>query len=133
MNTNHMGIEYASRQFAKRVMRRIYAIWFVKRALPRLAIETAALYVIVSKVSELIFVNRILANAALHTFSKSPTALGSYFMNAFLNAEFLVQTLLVASIAALFFATRDLIRAKNFMLTQEYLPARNSFPMTNVM
>ena len=78
------------------IMRRVHFIWFVRRALPVLALEAAVITLVVYKVADQVFVNNVLRNAALHTFSRSPLMLVSFLFRAFLNTEVMVQLFLIA-------------------------------------
>lgn len=103
-------------ELKQKIMHRVWTIWFVRRVLPWLVFETAAVWFVLSKVAEQVFVNRVLQNAVIHTFSRSPLELPSYFIRAFFNTEVLVQALMVGLIAAGIFLGRDLARASSALL-----------------
>lgn len=77
-------------------MRRIYMIWFIRRALPMLSLEAGVITFVLYSIANQVFVNNVLRNAVAHTFSRSPVMLADFFFHAFLNTEFIIQFFLVA-------------------------------------
>lgn len=99
------------------IMRRVRMIWFVRRALPWLILETAVVAVVALRVAEYVFVNKVLENAVLHTFARSPFMIVPYFARAFLNTGLVEQILLAGSLTFAFLLVRDLMRsAQAFVL-----------------
>ena len=96
------------------VMRRVYGIWFVKKALPWLALEGVAVYIVLQQLAEHVFVNHVLANAALHTFARTPIAFAQYFMQALLNTDMVVQILIALSAVCLVLLARQMSRLVRF-------------------
>lgn len=97
----------------KIVMRRIRVIWFVRRVLPLLIFETAAVTLIVRQLAESIFFNQVLQNAIAHTFSRSPFMIADFFIRAFLNTDTVVQLLVAGSLLVGAFILRDALRSLN--------------------
>ena len=96
-------------QLKKRIMRRVYAIWLLRK-IPWLAGELAVVLFIASQAAAQIFVNRVLQNAVEHSFTRSPATLFSYFFKAFFHTGFLVQALLIGLTVLVAIATRDFVR-----------------------
>ena len=97
------------------VMRRIKMIWFIRRVLPLLLLETTAVWFAVQNIAEHVFVNNVLQNAVVHTFSRSPVMIIEFFFRAFLNTETLVQLFILASLVVGTFIARDALRTiRNF-------------------
>jgi hypothetical protein len=79
------------------VMRRIKMIWFGRRVLPLFILESMAIWFAAHKIAEYVFVNHVLQNAIIHTFSRSPLMIFNYFFHAFMNTENMVQMFILAS------------------------------------
>ena len=107
-------------QLKKRIMRRVYALWLLRK-LPWLVGELAIVVFVASEAAAQVFVNRVLQNAVEHSFTRSPATLFSYFFNAFLHTNFLVQGLLLGFIILAGIALRDLMRATQQLLHRTYL------------
>ncbi|TSC79286.1 MAG: hypothetical protein G01um101429_521 [Parcubacteria group bacterium Gr01-1014_29] len=90
-------------------------IWFIRRVLPLLLLETTAVWFAVQNIAEHVFVNNVLQNAVVHTFSRSPVMIIEFFFRAFLNTETLVQLFILASLVVGTFIARDALRTiRNF-------------------
>lgn len=97
------------------VMRRVKTIWFTRRVLPLLLLETTAVWFAMQNIAEYVFVNNVLQNAIVHTFSRSPIMMLEFFFRAFLNTEVLVQMFVLASLVVGIFIARDALRTiRNF-------------------
>lgn len=95
----------------KNIMRRVHVIWFTRRVLPLLILETVAVALTVRQLAESIFFNHVLQNAIVHTFSRSPVMMIDFFFRAFVGTESTMQFLILGStLIALLFA-RDTFRA----------------------
>lgn len=103
-------------------MRRVRVIWFVRRALPWLILETAVVAMVAQRVAEYVFVNKVLENAVLHTFTRSPFMIVPYFAQAFWSTGIVVQILLAGAITFSFLLMRDLARS-----TQAFALRRSNF------
>ena len=96
-------------------MRRVKTIWFMRRVLPLLLLETTAVWFAVQNIAEHVFVNNVLQNAIVHTFSRSPMMIIEFFFRAFLNTEVLIQMFILASLVVGAFIARDALRIiRNF-------------------
>lgn len=113
-------MQTTSTHLKQAIMRRVWTIWFVRRVLPWLALEAAAVWFVLTKMAEQVFVNKVLQNAVVHTFSRSPFEFPSFFIRAFFNTDVLVQTLIMALLTAGILLVRDLTR------TSHLLPQRRS-------
>ncbi|TSC70049.1 MAG: hypothetical protein G01um101470_900 [Parcubacteria group bacterium Gr01-1014_70] len=82
----------------KIVMRKVRIIWFVRRVLPLLLLETVAVGFIVRQLAASVFFNQVLQNAIVHTFSRSPVMMADFFFRAFLNTDIAVQLLIAGSV-----------------------------------
>ena len=101
----------------KIIMRRVRVIWFTRRVLPLLILETVAVAFIVRQLAESIFFNHVLQNAIVHTFSRSPVMMIDFFFRAFMSTEGIVQILLLGSVlVALLFALDAFLTFQNFTL-----------------
>lgn len=102
------------------VMRRVKIIWFLRRVLPFLALEIVASMYMLSKIAEQVFVNHVLQNAAVHTFTRSPIMFADFFLRAFVNTEIAVQTLVIVSLVGGILITRDASRTlRAFVIKQQ--------------
>ena len=82
----------------KIVMRRVRVIWFMRRVLPLLVLETVVVAIIARQLAESIFFNQVLQNAIIHTFARSPAMMADFFFRAFLNTDTIVQLLVAGSL-----------------------------------
>jgi len=82
----------------KIVMRRVRVIWFMRRVLPLLVLETVVVAIIARQLAESIFFNQVLQNAIIHTFARSPVMMADFFFRAFLNTDTIVQLLVAGSL-----------------------------------
>lgn len=105
----------------QRIMRRVYAIWFVKQVLPWLVLHGVLMATVLYTLAERVFINHMLQNAALHTFARSPSMFAYYFFRAFLNTEILVQILVVGSLLFGTLIARDLWRCRPVFLNRSDL------------
>lgn len=99
-----------SSSIKKRIMRRIHIIWFTRRVLPLLVLETAAAGFIARQLAEYIFFNHVLQNAVVHTFSRSPIMIVDFFFRALLHTDIAVQFLLAVSVFMIILFLRDAAR-----------------------
>ena len=93
------------------VLRRARAIWFTRRVLPFLLLEAMAVAFVVRQLAASIFLNSVLQNAMVHTFTRSPIMIADFFFRAFLNTNTLVQLLVLASTLMGILLMRDTLRA----------------------
>src|SRR3989338_2926600 len=94
----------------KIVMRRVRVIWFMRRVLPLLVLETVVVAIIARQLAESIFFNQVLQNAIIHTFARSPVMMADFFFRAFLNTDTIVQLLVAGSLLVCMLFSRDSFR-----------------------
>ena len=94
----------------KTVMRRVRAIWFMRRVLPLLVLETVAVAFIVRQLAAYVFFNQVLQNAIAHTFTRSPVMMADFFFRALLNTDLAVQILAAGSVLIGALLLRDTVR-----------------------
>ena len=73
------------------VMRRVYAIWFMRSVAPLIALEVVVFFVAANVLASNVFVDKTISNALLATLG-NPMSLVVYFLNAFAKTQFLTQT-----------------------------------------
>lgn len=111
------------------IMRRVRVIWFARRVLPLLVLETVAVALVVQQLATNVFVNHVLQNAIIHTFSRSPVMMADFFFRAFLNTETLVQMLVLGSLVVGMLLARDAARTFRAFVTKQ----SNLSPLSHVM
>ncbi|TSC72906.1 MAG: hypothetical protein G01um101470_260 [Parcubacteria group bacterium Gr01-1014_70] len=94
-------------------------IWFVRRVLPLLLVESAAVAISTRELAESVFFNHVLQNAVVHTFSRSPASLADFFFQAFLNTEIVVQLLVAGSLLVGIFLMRDALRTLRTLVSRQ--------------
>ena len=116
MNTNINNL------LRKRIMKRVYFIWFAKKIFPYLLTELALFvgflyfighYVFVSKVLQ--YTSQILANNSI-----DPTIWGVFVLHVFLKTEFVVQLAVLGSLAMIILMFKNFITSfMQLTLTKE--------------
>lgn len=91
-------------------MKKVYAIWFLKRVLPYVAAEILVLGTFLYLVGEYTFVRVVVDNLTRITLS-SPVALLPYVIDAALNTKLVVQVSLLGATVALVLAFRNVLYA----------------------
>src|SRR3989344_7017548 len=104
MNTKNNNLE-------KRIMRQVYLIWFVKKAIPRFTAELAMFSVFVYLISRQVFVAKVLqyAEQILSNNSINPTVWANFVLNTFVQTEFIVQLSVVGSLLTVLFVFKTFI------------------------
>lgn len=97
-------------QSKKRVMRRIYAIWFVKRVMPVFALEIGAFTVMLSAIQSRVSFDKIVANAQYRMSHHPISHFGQYVLNAVSSTEFATLVVSFGIIIAGAFFARDAFR-----------------------
>jgi len=87
-----------SQKLITRVMRRIQAIWFLKRALPVLVLEIAAIGLCVAQFAQHVHVASVFRNIAAS--GTQPMPLLEFMFAAFLATDYLVEGVIAGSIVA---------------------------------
>ncbi len=72
-------------RFRGETLRKIYRVWLMRRLLPVVALEIAALSLLLWKLGKMIFFERVVQNATSVLFV-NPSGIVSFGVNAFLNA-----------------------------------------------
>lgn len=98
-----------SENLTRRVMRRVYFVWFMKRVAPPLALQAASLALVLVGIHEFISVRFVLANAA--DSISGVNSLVSFTSSAVINTGFIPQLLLGASTLLGLLIVRDVARA----------------------
>ena len=93
-----------------RIMRRVYAIWFAKRVLPYIVVETAGLMSVIYALSRLVYVRHVIDNA-LMAFADNPWGWTFYMANSFLYRRPVIQLLTLGAAALFIFAIRGMLKA----------------------
>jgi len=99
------------KEFIKnRILWRVYFIWFLRRMLPIVLLQIAALVVLVKIFARNVFVSKVLENVV----AASGFGYGEVFkflLAAFINAHFAVQAVIVISLGISALIIRDIVRA----------------------
>lgn len=81
-----------------RIMRRVNAIWFLRRALPVLTLEVMAIGLFVAQFAERVHVANVFRNIAAS--GTQPTALAQFMVDAFLATDILVEGVIAGIVVA---------------------------------
>ncbi len=104
-------------------MRKIYGIWFVRRMLPILALETAVIGAVALFMQGFIKYGHLINNT-LYRWSHHPVSnMGSFWLEAFMHTELVMKALLAATVVVLGLLARDAFRTVrrmggNFLATR---------------
>lgn len=91
--------------FKKRIMRRVYAVWILRRIFSPFSMKAVILLGAVKQSANLIFVRSVLHNAPGNF---SPTANYRFFSDAFFHTGMTVKILLIFSVALSLWLVRDI-------------------------
>ncbi len=110
-----------------RIMRRVYTIWFAKRVLPYLVVETSGFVAFLYVLSRMVYVRIVLENAIAALFA-NPRTWVFYEVGAFFNLRPVVQAMFLASMVLLLVALRNVFKAavEFNIMKYETKPARAS-------
>lgn len=92
----------------KRVMRRVYTIWFAKKTLPIFLIELPLFILFIAKIREMVFWTKVLENAANAAANMSSL---TQFIVSTASTRLSVDAILVAVLLVAIFMMRDLFAA----------------------
>jgi len=81
-----------------------------------LVVEMGVLAFALQKIAEHVFINQVLWNAVVHTLTRSPLMMISFFGQAFINTEITVQMLIVGFGIAGIFMMKDMMRSTQTLL-----------------
>ena len=98
-------------QSIRRIMRRVYIYWFVRRAAPSLALYAVVAYFVIAALRQLIFVKRVLETAQNTLWSGGVYSFFVFAVDLFARAGIVKNVLLVGLAAIIFIMLRDLRRA----------------------
>lgn len=93
-------------QLKKRIMRRVYAVWFMREVAPPLALQLLVLGALLVGIHEFVSVKFVLRNA-LHSVSGIPSLI-DFAAAAIRNTGFIPQILLTSSFLLAALILRDL-------------------------
>lgn len=91
----------------KRIMRRVYVIWFLKTVLSPRVLKVVILLGLLKGSFELVHVRSVFANAPSFF---DPAAIYQFSISAFANTEFAVQAVILGIIAFSFWLAKDILR-----------------------
>lgn len=86
-------------------MRRVNAIWFVRRALPVLMLEVAAIGLFIVQFAKQVHVASVFRNIAAS--GTQPTALAQFMTDAFLATDLIVEGVIAGTIVAVVMFVRS--------------------------
>lgn len=108
-----------SARFRGDVLRRIYRVWLVRKLLPILLIEVAMLSALLYGLGQVVFAERIFANAVTVLF-RDPVGIGSFAVSAFINAPVAAKLFSVALVVLLALLIRLITQGMlRFILVRE--------------
>lgn len=92
-------------------MRRVYLIWFGRKVLPYLALETAAFAGFVYFLGEQIYMARVVeyTTSILSNNMAHPTVFASFMVDLFLRTRLGVQLSILGAMTMVFFLFRNII------------------------
>ena len=95
----------------KRIMRRVYSIWFIKKAMPRFVAELAMFSVFAFLIARYVFVSKVVqyADQIFANNSFNPMIWSNFAFRTFINTEFIVQLSILGSLIAIVFAFKTFI------------------------
>lgn len=91
-------------------MRRVYGVWFLRSVLPVFTLEIGAFVVSLSIIKNLVFVERVIANALTSSFG-NPFKIITYGISAFFGTSVSIQLISLVLIAGTIFFIRDIYRS----------------------
>ncbi len=94
-----------------KIMRKVYLIWFSRKILPYIAIETAAFAGFMYFIGEQVYAARVMeyATSVLSNNMAHPMVFLSFAVDLFLRTRFGVQLSILGSMAMVFFLFRNVI------------------------
>jgi hypothetical protein len=102
---------------ANKILWKIYIIWFLRRIVPLMLVQIAALVIVLKVLADRIFFGKIIENAALASGS-SYWEFFKYLVNAFLQTNIFVQIIILFVLGVGALLMRDLGRvAINYLKT----------------
>ena len=117
-----------STTLAIRIMRRVHAIWFVKRALPVMLLEVAAIVFALMQFAQNVHVANVFRNIAAS--GTQPGALAQFMLDAFLATDAIVEGVIVAAVIASLLFIRSM--SKSIRAVRSSVPRGNFSSAQNV-
>ena len=95
----------------KRIMKRVYSIWFAKKVIPYFLAELSLFVGFVYLIAHFVYISQVLryADQILANNSVNPVVWFNFMSNTFLQTEFIVQLSVLGSLLAIVFAFRTFI------------------------
>ncbi|MBI3627665.1 MAG: hypothetical protein HY220_02885 [Candidatus Sungbacteria bacterium] len=103
-----MQISVPHDHLTKRIMRRVFATWFIRRILPPLVLEFGALGLVLAGIHEYISIRFVMRNA-VHAIHGVPSLI-MFSESALAHTAFVPRLLMAASIMLAILLIRDLRR-----------------------
>ena len=110
---NHLS--YKDVAFQRRIMRRVYAIWFTKRVLPTITLELGIVTLAAVAIQSYMSFGLVFATTLERAGHYSPGKFGSYVVEAFYRAEWITTLLFLIMLVVGSLFLRDSARvSKDF-------------------
>lgn len=96
-----------------KIMRKVYFIWFVRKALPRFLAEIVLFGTFLYVIGQNVFIAKVLQymGQIFGNNSVDPAVWSSFAFNAFVNTELVVQLSVLGTIVVVFFLFRDVFKS----------------------
>jgi hypothetical protein len=101
---------YEPSTFKYRLLRRVYGIWFFRRAAPLLIIELIILALAMGFFTQYVFVERVVSNALASTLG-NPFRILSYLWLAFIKTRKVTKVIVIVVLGGGIFLLRDVNRS----------------------
>ena len=99
-----------SQLFKNRILWRVYTIWFFRRIVPLILFEIIVLVVALKLLANMVFVGKVIENAALASGSNY-WAFFKYLLAAYFQTHPAVQIAIIVGLGLVALLLRDLVRA----------------------
>ena len=119
MEENTSSMPASSPRFRGQVLNRIYRVWLFRKLAPVLFAEIIVLSLLVYGFGRLVFVQRVIENAA-NVFFRDPSGIFSFSIAAFLHAPAGTKLIIVGAVALAAFIIRLITQGiLRFILVRE--------------
>lgn len=118
-----MSSSIQSKKIKKNIMRRVYAIWFLRRITKPFVIESILFFLFIFWLTAYISFGDVWGNSRQLIFS--PLAISNYMISAFLSTETLSKVLLIGLLTLISLFIKDLTR----IMPRFIGPRRNPIPL----
>ncbi len=92
-------------------MRRVYAIWFVKRVAPAIVLEFSGFLALFYALRKMIFARMVVENAITAFAARPWTSWAFYEFTSFLDKRIVVQILFLGTILIILFVIKNIFKA----------------------